>query len=75
MRSQMHTLTKQQQAELVGAINDEFGSHLEFDDFAEAILGLFENIPGFETISQTKSTRIVKQLWRKYHGQEICEES
>jgi len=68
MRSQMHTLTKHQQTELVSIINGDFGSHLEFDDFAEAVLGMFENIPGFETISQSKSTRIVKQLWRKYHG-------
>jgi hypothetical protein len=72
----MPTLTKQQQTELVSVINEEFGSDLEFDDFAEAILGLFENISGFETISQTMSTRIVKQLWRKYHGhEETCEES
>lgn len=72
----MPTLTKQQQTELVSIINEDFGSDLEFDDFAEAILGLFENIPGFETISQTKSTRIVKQLWRKYHGhEETCKES
>ena len=70
----MHTLTKQQQTELVSLINEDFGSDLEFDDFAEAILGVFENIPGLETISQTKSTRIVKQLWRKYDGQETCEE-
>ena len=64
----MPTLTKQQQTELVSLINEDFGSDLEFDDFAEAVLGVFENIPGFETISQTTSTRIVKQLWRKYHG-------
>ena len=64
----MPALTKQQQTDLVSIINEEFGSHLEFDDFAEAILGLFENLPGFETISQTQSTRIVKQLWREYHG-------
>lgn len=70
----MHTLTVQQQVELVSLINEEFGSHLEFEDFAEAMLGLFENIPGFETISHTQSTCVVNQLWRKYRGQEICEE-
>ena len=64
----MHTLTKQQQTELVSLINDEFGSTLDIDEFAEAILGMFESIPGFEAISQTQSTRIVNQLWSKYHG-------
>ena len=75
MRSKMPTLTKQQQTELVSLVNEDFGSHLVFEEFAEAMLGLFENIPGFEMISQTKSTRIVNQLWRKYHhGQEETRE-
>ncbi len=71
----MPTLTKQQKTELVSLVNEDFGSDLGLDEFAEAVLSLFENIPGFETISQTKSTRLVKQLWRKYHhGQEETRE-
>ena len=65
----MHTLTAEQQQELVSIINDEFGSQLEFDDFADAMLGLFEDIPGFETISQSRANRYVHQLWRKYRVQ------
>ena len=64
----MHTLTDEQQATLVEIINDEFGSHLEFDDFADAMLGLFEDIPGFETLAPARASRYVRQLWRSYHG-------
>lgn len=65
----MHTLTAEQQNTLLEIINEEFGSQLEFDDFADALLGLFEDVPGFETISQSRASRYVNQLWRKYHGQ------
>ena len=41
----MHTLTAEQQNTLVEIINEEFGSRLEFDDFADKMLGLFEHIP------------------------------
>jgi hypothetical protein len=34
-------------------------------EFADVLLGLFEDIPGFETISQSRANRIVNQLWRK----------
>ena len=39
----MHTLTVEQQSTLVEIINEEFGSHLEFDDFADKMLGLFRH--------------------------------
>ena len=55
----MHTLTAEQQQELVSIINAEFGSRLEFDGFADAMLGVFEDIPGFETISQARANRLV----------------
>ena len=65
----MHTLTTEQQATLVEIINEQFGSHLEFDDFADAMLGLFEDIPGFETFrAPARASRYVRQLWRSYHG-------
>ena len=66
----MHTLTADQQLSLLEIVNEQFGSHLESAEFAEVVLGLFEDIPGFETISKSHSSRYVKQLWRKYRGKE-----
>ena len=64
----MHTLTAEQQGELVSIINEQFGSQLEFDDFADAVLGVFDDIPGFETLPPARASRYVRQLWRSYHG-------
>jgi hypothetical protein len=66
----MRTLTEEQQRTLLNLINEEFGSQLGFDEFAEAVLALFEDVPGFETIAKSRSTRYVNQLWRKYRGKE-----
>ena len=66
----MHTLTAGQQLSLLEIVNEQSGSHLEFAEFAEVVLGLFEDIPGFETLSQRKANRFVQQLWRKYRGKE-----
>lgn len=68
----MHTLTVEQQDELISIIDGEFGSQLEFTEFADAMLGLFEDVPGFETITKTRATRYVNQLWRKYRGKEAA---
>jgi len=64
----MHTLPKSQQVSLLEIVNERFGSHLESTEFAEVVLGLFEDIPGFETLTKSKSNRFVNQLWRKYRG-------
>lgn len=69
----MQTLTAEQQSSLIEIINDEFGSCLEFDDFCDVLLGLFEDVPGFETISQSQANRLVKLIWRNYHGQDTQE--
>lgn len=66
----MQTLSAEQKQSLVEIINEDFGTDLAFDGFADAVLGLFEDIPGFETIPPAKANRYVNQLWRKYHGQE-----
>ncbi len=64
----MQTLTKEQQTSLVRHINDEFGSNLDFNEFADRMLGAFEDLPGFETLSPTKASRYVCELWRIYHA-------
>jgi len=64
----VQTLTKNEMTRLVTYINDEFGSELEFDEFADRVLGAFENISGFETLAPSKASRYVRQLWRIYCG-------
>lgn len=66
----MQTLTAEEKKNLVGIVIEDFGLELTFDDFSDAVLGLFEDIPGFETISPSKAFRYVNQLWSQYHGQE-----
>jgi len=65
----MHTLTTEQQTILLDIINEDFGSSLDFEEFSDVLISLFEDIPGFETISQSKANRLVKLIWSKYHGQ------
>lgn len=65
----MHTLTREKRETLVEIINEVLGPQLEFDQFADAMLALFEDIAGFETIPEKKAKRLLNQLWRKYRDQ------
>lgn len=64
----MYTLTAEQKQQLVEILIEEFGEGLEFDDFTDALLGLLDNIAGFETAPQSVIDELTQQLWRKYHG-------
>ena len=66
----MQTLSAEEKQGLVEIINEVFGSDLTFDEFSEAVRGLFDDIPGFETITPSKASRYVNNLWSQYHGQE-----
>lgn len=66
----MQTLSAEEKLRLVDIVIEEFGADLTFDDFSDAVLGLFEDIPGFETIAPAKALQYVNQLWSQYHGQE-----
>ena len=61
-------LSVDQQKLLVSIISDQFGPCLSFEDFADQALLLFEDISGFEVISDSESQSIIKQLWSYYHG-------
>ena len=61
-------LSIDQQNALVEIISDQFGLHLSFDDFADQVLLLFEDISGFEVISDSASKTLINQLWSNYHG-------
>jgi hypothetical protein len=49
----MKSLTTEQKPELVEIIKDEYGNSLDFDDFTDALLGLLEDVPGFETAKES----------------------
>ena len=64
----MHSLTTEQEQTLLDILSEEFGERMDFDDFTDALLGLLEDIAGFETAPQTVIDKLTQQLWRKYHG-------
>ena len=57
-----------QQITLVSTINDQSGPCLSFEVFTDQVLLLFEDISGFEMISDSDSQNIINQLWSYYHG-------
>ena len=61
-------LSIDQQKTLVEIISDQSGPHLSFDDFTDQMLQLFEDIAGFEMITDSESQILINQLWSKYHG-------
>jgi hypothetical protein len=63
----MKSLTTEQKHELVEIIKDEYGNVLDFDDFTNALLGLLEDVSGFETTKESTINKLTQQLWRKYH--------
>jgi hypothetical protein len=63
----MKSLTTDQKHELVEIINEEFGTGMTLEDFTNALLGLLEDVPGFETAKESTINKLSQQLWRKYH--------
>ena len=63
----MKLLTTEQKQQLVEIINEEFGSGMTLAEFTDALLGLLEDMPGYETAKQSTINKLVNQLWSKYH--------
>ena len=63
----MNTLTTEQKQQLVEIISEEFGEGLSEAEFTDALLGLLEDVPGFETAKQSTINKLANQLWSKYH--------
>ena len=61
-------LSTDQQQTLTDIICDQFGPSLSFEEFTDQVLQLFEDISGFEMISDSESQTIINQLWSYYHG-------
>ena len=66
--STMCTLTTDQKQQLVEILVEDFGEGMDFDDFTDALLGLLDDIAGFETAPQSVIDKLTQQIWRKYHG-------
>lgn len=63
----MYTLTTDQKQQLVEILVEEFGEGMDFDDFTDALLGLLDDIAGFETAPPVVIDEIVQHLWSQYH--------
>ena len=63
----MKSLTTEQKQQLVEILKEEFGTGLTLEEFTDALLGLLEDIAGFETAKQTTINTLTQQLWSKYH--------
>ena len=61
-------LSINQQKTLVEIISDQFGHTLTREHFTDQVLLLFEDISGFEMISDSDSQITINQLWSYYHG-------
>lgn len=63
----MNTLTTEQEQQLVEIITEDFGPGLSQAEFTEALLGLLEDVPGFETAKRSTISKLTTQLWSEYH--------
>lgn len=63
----MQSLTTEQKQELINIIAEDFGNELDIDEFTDALLGLLEDVAGFETAKQRTISQLTQQLWRLYH--------
>jgi len=62
----MQTLSLEQENTLVQAIAEDSGLNLDYYGFLEILLGMFEDIPGFE-IDKPKVS-LLNEMWRIYEG-------
>ncbi len=62
----MQTLTLEQKNTLVHAILDDSGQDLDYYGFFEILLGMFEDVPGFE-IDKPKVS-LLNEIWLIYEG-------
>ena len=63
----MKSLTTEQKQQLVEIINEEFGTEMNNAEFTDALLGLLEDMPGFETAKQSTINKLTQQLWSNNH--------
>ena len=62
----MYRLTQDQIETLVQIARDDSGDRLTRLEFTDAMLKLFEDIAGFETLPAAQSRKYLKLLWLRY---------
>ena len=62
----MYRLENDQLNTLVEIIREQSGDTLSRADFNDAMLQMFEDIAGFETLPRKVSQRYIKILWQSY---------
>ncbi len=62
----MYDLTDDQIETLVQIVRDESGDKLAHPEFTEAVLKLFEDIAGFETLPPILRRKYLTLLWLRY---------
>lgn len=62
----MYRLAGDQIDRLAQIVRDESGDKLSRSDFNDAMLLLFENIAGFETLPGKQCQQYLKILWQSY---------
>ncbi len=63
----MKSLTTAQKLQLVNIITEEFGNELDVEEFTDALLGMLEDVAGFETAEETVIVKLTNQLWSQYN--------
>jgi hypothetical protein len=62
----MYRLESDQLNTLVEVIREQSGDKLSRAEFTDAMLQMFEDIAGFETLPRKVSQRYIKILWQSY---------
>ena len=64
----MYSLTVDQKKQLVEILFEESGEGMDFENFTDALLGLLEDVSGFETAPPVVIDELTHRLWSQYHG-------
>jgi len=65
----MGELSEEEMTRLASIVRDQFGQFLIIERFADVMLGLFEDIPGLECLSDDQAQHLLHELWIIYHDQ------
>ena len=69
-RFDLFYLSDDQLFQLVDVLSQQYGIDLSRTDFADHMLQLFEDIPGFETVTDSDTQPIIDSLWSLYCDQQ-----
>jgi hypothetical protein len=63
----MELINEEQLANFKDIIIEDFGNHLDHEEFIDVALQLFEDIAGFELANQNEVVNLIERLWSNYH--------